>query len=81
MTEEHKVTNPNEKERIKKMGLDLSENATRLHGLAVCRSLGDHCLKQETTGLTSTPSVGKPVAIPPNKRGTLILASDGVHSF
>lgn len=46
-------------------------------GLAMARSIGDHCVKD--IGVTSTPDVGEYVIQPEDK--VMILASDGIWEF
>lgn len=42
LTEEHKPTSKAERERMKKMGIELGTGQTRLNGLAVSRAFGNH---------------------------------------
>jgi len=42
LSEDHKPTMKNERERIRKMGIELGNGQTRLNGLAVSRAFGNH---------------------------------------
>jgi serine/threonine protein phosphatase PrpC len=77
LTEDHKVKNPNEQQRLRNLGLEIHENQTRLHGMAICRTLGDHFLKG-SSGLTSEPHVSDPINIQTDPEACLVIASDGL---
>eukprot|EP01104_Vermistella_antarctica_P011784 TRINITY_DN332_c0_g3_i1.p1 TRINITY_DN332_c0_g3~~TRINITY_DN332_c0_g3_i1.p1 ORF type:complete len:850 (+),score=185.12 TRINITY_DN332_c0_g3_i1:228-2777(+) len=74
---DHRVTDPMEVERMRAGGVDIHEGQTRINGMAVCRALGDHFIKQNGLGM-----VGDPFVCPSYKLGKgdsmLILASDGI---
>ncbi|PRP80059.1 hypothetical protein PROFUN_10742 [Planoprotostelium fungivorum] len=79
LTFDHKMKdNPQELKRLRDMGIEISDNQSRLHGLAICRVLGDHCMKKpgEKTGVIADPFISPVVPISPGD--TLILASDGL---
>jgi serine/threonine protein phosphatase PrpC len=85
LTEEHKPSNPKERQRILDLGIDLAENATRLHGMAVSRALGDHYLKNpmddgEAGGMSGVPYISPVIELNETDSG-VILASDGVRIF
>jgi len=73
VSEEHKVTDPVETQRLKKLGLEFS---TRLNGMAISRALGDHYMKQ-TPGLIGEPFFLDPIELKPDDL-FLIIASDGL---
>lgn len=76
LTQDHKPTSSEERSRLQSLGIQINENATRLHGMAVTRAFGDHFFKNEKVGLTSEPYVSDRFQIEPGD--ILILASDGV---
>jgi serine/threonine protein phosphatase PrpC len=76
---DHKVSSKEERARFQKAGIQIAENATRLNGLAVSRSLGDHFAKDNNTGVIGVPFVSAPLEISNSEDGVfLVLASDGL---
>ena len=57
--------------------MTLYEGQSRINGLAVCRALGDHFVKQTSGGLTPEPFVSDAVQLNESD-SKLIVASDGV---
>jgi serine/threonine protein phosphatase PrpC len=55
LTEDHRLTNPGERQRLQDMGIQLASNARRLYGLNLCRGLGDKFLKDEDLGARPPP--------------------------
>eukprot|EP01117_Protostelium_nocturnum_P000812 TRINITY_DN10_c1_g1_i1.p1 TRINITY_DN10_c1_g1~~TRINITY_DN10_c1_g1_i1.p1 ORF type:complete len:174 (-),score=41.12 TRINITY_DN10_c1_g1_i1:62-583(-) len=79
LTFDHKVKdNEQEHKRLRDMGIEMHEHQSRLHGLAICRTLGDHCLKKsnEKTGIIADPYVSEVVQI--ESGDILVVASDGL---
>lgn len=64
LTEEHKPTSKHERERMKKMGIELGSGQTRLNGLAVSRAFGNHfpkvCKFILSRKLCRSPSTSEP---------------------
>eukprot|EP01130_Rhizamoeba_saxonica_P011864 TRINITY_DN4943_c0_g1_i2.p1 TRINITY_DN4943_c0_g1~~TRINITY_DN4943_c0_g1_i2.p1 ORF type:complete len:382 (-),score=89.92 TRINITY_DN4943_c0_g1_i2:47-1192(-) len=77
LTVEHKADNPLERERITNMGIKLEENQTRIVGLNVSRSFGNHFPKEIESGMVVDPSVSDVFEIT-DQDTHLILASDGL---
>lgn len=78
MTEDHRLTNPRERQRLQDMGIQLASNARRLYGLNLCRGLGDKFLKDEDLGLSAEPHVSPVVRLSEEQGGILLIASDGL---
>ncbi|GAM25152.1 hypothetical protein SAMD00019534_083270 [Acytostelium subglobosum LB1] len=77
LTKDHRVTDPDEQQRIKDEGVQLSENQTRINGLMVSRALGDHFIKHLNCGLSGEPTISPPISLTPF-HSHLIVASDGL---
>jgi len=77
LSEDHKVTNPLERTRITKMGIQLEEHQTRLNGLSVSRAFGDQFPKQMACGIVVNPYVSQKFILGP-KDTRIIIASDGL---
>ncbi|KAF2074738.1 hypothetical protein CYY_003970 [Polysphondylium violaceum] len=77
LSKDHRVTDPEEQQRIKSDGVVLTENQTRINGLMVSRALGDHFIKNLNCGLTGEPYVSPPICLTPF-HSHLIVASDGL---
>ena len=87
---DHRVTDPEEQERMRAEGVAIHPGQSRLNGLlektfqplmrvglAVSRALGDHFVKANVQGLIATPYVSDLICL--NSTDTLlIIASDGV---
>ncbi|KAL4432531.1 hypothetical protein ABPG77_000468 [Micractinium sp. CCAP 211/92] len=78
LTEDHRLTNPRERQRLQDMGIQLASNARRLYGLNLCRGLGDKFLKDEDLGLSADPYVSAVIRLGEQQGGILLIASDGL---
>lgn len=78
MTADHRLTNPDERQRLADMGIHLGHDRTRLYGLNLSRCLGDKFLKDEDLGLSAQPHVSSVTKIAPDQSGIVIMASDGL---
>lgn len=78
LTEDHRLSNPRERQRLQDMGIQLASNARRLYGLNLCRGLGDKFLKDEDLGLSAEPYVSGVVRLGEQQGGILLIASDGL---
>jgi protein phosphatase len=78
LTEDHRLTNPAERERLTRNGIPLHSDSKRLYGLNLARALGDKFLKDEDLGLSAEPAVSDVVSIPHNQGALLLVASDGL---
>lgn len=78
MTADHRLTNPEERQRLADMGIHLGEDRTRLYGLNLSRCLGDKFLKDEDLGLSAHPHISAVVQLRPDQSGFLVMASDGL---
>lgn len=74
---DHKPSLQEEKERMRLAGIEISDNQTRINGLAVSRSLGNHFVKEQNIGMIAVPYVGECIEILPTDTH-LIVASDGL---
>ena len=78
MTADHRLTNPDERQRLADMGIHLGQDRTRLYGLNLSRCLGDKFLKDEDLGLSAHPHISKVVKVSPDQSGVVVMASDGL---
>lgn len=78
MTADHRLTNPEERQRLADMGIHLGQDRTRLYGLNLSRCLGDKFLKDEDLGLSAQPYISPVVKVRPDQSGLLVMASDGL---
>lgn len=78
MTADHRLTNPDERQRLADMGIHLGQDRTRLYGLNLSRCLGDKFLKDEDLGLSAHPHISDVVKVSPDQSGIVIMASDGL---
>lgn len=78
LTADHRLTNPDERQRLADMGIHLGQDRTRLYGLNLSRCLGDKFLKDEDLGLSAHPYIGKLVKVSPDQSGIVLMASDGL---
>ncbi|KAK9843961.1 hypothetical protein WJX81_000542 [Elliptochloris bilobata] len=78
LTADHRVANPDERQRLEGMGIKLGTRSTRLYGLNLSRCLGDKFLKDGDLGLSAAPHVSRVVRLPPRASGLVVLASDGL---
>jgi protein phosphatase len=78
LTEDHRLTNPAERERLTRTGIPLHSDSKRLYGLNLARALGDKFLKDEDLGLSAEPAVSAVVTISENEGALLLVASDGL---
>eukprot|EP01103_Thecamoeba_quadrilineata_P015635 TRINITY_DN5001_c0_g1_i1.p1 TRINITY_DN5001_c0_g1~~TRINITY_DN5001_c0_g1_i1.p1 ORF type:complete len:463 (+),score=112.36 TRINITY_DN5001_c0_g1_i1:158-1546(+) len=77
ISQDHKVTDLAEQQRMKDAGFSVSEGQTRINGLAVSRSLGDHFIKQNALGMIIEPYVHESIKLEPTD-SFFIVASDGL---
>ena len=78
LTVEHKVTNPSERQRLKEVNLDITDNATRVNGIAVSRCLGSSFVKMDDkSGIVCTPDVSEVFKIGAED-SFVVVASDGL---
>lgn len=78
LTADHRLTNPDERQRLADMGIHLGQDRTRLYGLNLSRCLGDKFLKDEDLGLSAHPHISKVVKVGPAQSGIVLMASDGL---
>jgi len=78
MTADHRLTNPDERQRLADMGIHLGQDRTRLYGLNLSRCLGDKFLKDEDLGLSAQPHISTVIKVAPDQSGTVLMASDGL---
>lgn len=78
LTEDHRLTNPAERDRLARNGIPLHSDSKRLYGLNLARALGDKFLKDEDLGLSAEPAVSEVAAIPLHQGALLVIASDGL---
>ena len=74
---DHKPINPDEKARIRAMGIQISDEATRVSGMAVSRAWGDHFMKEQESGLVGDPYVSDVIELQ-HEDSVLVVASDGL---
>jgi len=73
----HRLSNPDERQRLLDLGEEISQNQTRLCGLNVCRVFGDHFGKSVTAGIIVDPHVSPVLELTADDTH-MILASDGL---
>ncbi|KAL3137819.1 hypothetical protein ABBQ38_005075 [Trebouxia sp. C0009 RCD-2024] len=78
LTADHRLTNPDERQRLADMGIHLGQDRTRLYGLNLSRCLGDKFLKDEDLGLSAHPHVSEVIKVGPEQSGIIVMASDGL---
>lgn len=78
LTDEHRVTNTTEQQRLRATGSTLTHNGTRLMGLNLSRSIGDRALKELNAGFMAVPYVSRVHTVEPDESLLLLLASDGL---
>ena len=78
ITADHRLTNPEERQRLADMGIHLGQDRTRLYGLNLSRCLGDKFLKDEDLGLSAQPHISHVIKISPDQSGIVVMASDGL---
>mmetsp|Transcript_9559 Transcript_9559/g.23950 ORF Transcript_9559/g.23950 Transcript_9559/m.23950 type:complete len:921 (-) Transcript_9559:278-3040(-) len=74
---DHKLTNRDEFQRIKNLGINLSSGQTRINGLGVTRALGDHFAKDTNSGMCAVPYVSDVYQIKEQDK-FVVIASDGL---
>jgi serine/threonine protein phosphatase PrpC len=77
ISEDHKLSVASERQRIVNMGVQLTQDQTRLCGLAVARAFGDIFPKSEKCGITAEPFISLSIELSKTDT-TVILASDGL---
>jgi len=78
LTEDHRLSNPDERARLEQTGIPLGKDTRRLYGLNLARALGDRFLKDEDLGLSAEPSTSGLYKIPKDKNFIIVIASDGL---
>lgn len=81
ITEDHRLSNPRERERLQNLGIQVTKDTRRLYGLNLARGLGDKFLKDEDLGLSAEPFVSSVLRVLPQEGGMLLIASDGLWDF
>eukprot|EP00297_Palpitomonas_bilix_P000254 CAMPEP_0113873994 /NCGR_PEP_ID=MMETSP0780_2-20120614/4083_1 /TAXON_ID=652834 /ORGANISM="Palpitomonas bilix" /LENGTH=375 /DNA_ID=CAMNT_0000859709 /DNA_START=34 /DNA_END=1161 /DNA_ORIENTATION=- /assembly_acc=CAM_ASM_000599 len=76
LSEEHRVVLKHERDRIIADGIEVSPAQTRVGGLSVSRSLGDHFLQEQKCGLIDLAFVSEKVEM--DKHDSVVVASDGL---
>eukprot|EP01097_Dermamoeba_algensis_P003372 TRINITY_DN2363_c0_g5_i1.p1 TRINITY_DN2363_c0_g5~~TRINITY_DN2363_c0_g5_i1.p1 ORF type:complete len:314 (-),score=50.71 TRINITY_DN2363_c0_g5_i1:1285-2115(-) len=79
LSQDHRVTSSDERERLKNMGVKLTDNSKRLpsFGLGICRALGDFFAKDKQGGVIAEPFVSEVIKLTQEDL-FLIIASDGL---
>ncbi|EGC30859.1 hypothetical protein DICPUDRAFT_157361 [Dictyostelium purpureum] len=77
LTLDHKANDPSEKQRMIDSGIPVGENQTRINGVAVSRSLGNHFIKEQNIGMISDPHISNCYLLTDQDK-FLIIASDGL---
>lgn len=78
LTKDHKVSDPDEQERLKQLGPGAwHPGKSRINGLAVSRAMGDFFVKNEGLGLIGEPFISEVYELTPQD-SILIVASDGL---
>ncbi|KAH3746149.1 protein phosphatase 2C [Pelomyxa schiedti] len=78
LTFDHKVSTPEENERLAKTAKDFEPHQTRIFGcVAVARALGTHFMKREGLGIIAEPYLSPPICLNPDHQ-FVIVASDGL---
>eukprot|EP00899_Mesostigma_viride_P005109 jgi/Mesvir1/1459/Mv14445-RA.1 len=78
LTVDHRLTDPQERQRLAAEGIVLKEGEYRLYGLNLARALGDKLLKSENLGLVADPDVSATLEITRGRGHFVIMASDGL---
>jgi len=78
LSQDHKLTNEEEKGRMLRSGVVVGKGQTRIGGgIAITRALGDHFAKDSDSGMIAVPYISEPIELTPDHTH-LIVASDGV---
>ncbi|GAM26185.1 hypothetical protein SAMD00019534_093600 [Acytostelium subglobosum LB1] len=77
MTFDHKASHPLEKKRMIEAGIPVTDQQTRINGVAVSRSLGNHFIKDQKIGMIGEPHLSKPILLH-DFDTFLVMASDGL---
>lgn len=77
LTEDHKLANKYERERLQASGIFTNEHQTHLGGLGVTRALGDHCPKDEGAGTIGAPYISDCIELTLSDTH-IVIASDGL---
>jgi serine/threonine protein phosphatase PrpC len=78
LTDEHRVTNATEQQRLRDTGSTLTHKGTRLMGLNLSRSIGDRTLKELNAGFSAVPFVSRVHTVQAGESLLLLVASDGL---
>jgi serine/threonine protein phosphatase PrpC len=77
LTMDHKASEPHEKQRMRDAGIEIGDNQSRINGLAVSRSLGNHFVKEQKIGMIADPYIHDCTKIEPSDL-FVVIASDGL---
>jgi len=78
LSQDHKLTNEEEKGRMLRSGVVVGKGQTRIGGgIAITRALGDHFAKDSDSGMIAVPYISEPIELTPDHTH-LIVASDGL---
>ena len=78
LTDDHRLTNPAERDRLAQTGIPINSDSRRLYGLNLARALGDKFLKDEDLGLSAEPAVSGMHYVAAHQGALLLVASDGL---
>ena len=78
LTDNHRVTQPAELQRLKDTNGLLTHNETRIMGLNLSRSIGDRSLKDLNSGFVAEPYISKVHSVAADEALLIVLASDGL---
>jgi len=77
LTVDHKASDPKEKQRMREAGIDISDTQSRINGISVSRSLGNHFVKEQNIGMSAEPFVHECIKIESTDM-FVVIASDGL---
>ncbi|XP_078442496.1 kinase associated protein phosphatase [Wolffia australiana] len=78
LTQDHRISAANERDRFKERGMPLAAGQTRLHGINIGRMLGDKFIKEQDPRFSSEPYVSQAVHLNSASKAFALLASDGL---
>jgi len=77
LTFDHKASDPSERQRMIDSGIPVGEHQTRINGVAVSRSFGNHFIKEQDLGMIAIPHLSTPILLNDQDK-FVIIASDGL---
>ncbi|KAF2074921.1 hypothetical protein CYY_003754 [Polysphondylium violaceum] len=77
LTFDHKASDPSEKQRMIDSGIQVGEHQTRINGVAVSRSFGNHFIKEQDLGMIAIPHISTPILLNDQDK-FVVIASDGL---